>query len=74
MGIPLDDILALEGNKYEKAAAMIKYARFLAQKNEDALEVPIGRNKMEKVTLIAIRDILKLKVTYEVEDFVDEQE
>ena len=53
---------------------MIKYARFLAQKNEDALEVPIGRNKMEKVTLIAIRDILKLKVTYEVEDFVDEQE
>ncbi|OHD56485.1 MAG: hypothetical protein A2Y33_15265 [Spirochaetes bacterium GWF1_51_8] len=72
MGIPLDEILSLEGNKYEKTAAVIKYIRFLAQKNDDQLEIPVGRNRNEKLTLVAMNDILKGKVSYELEDIQDE--
>ncbi len=73
MALPLDEILALEGNKYEKTAAMIKYARYLAQKNDDALEVPVGRNRFEKLTLVAMQDILSGKVSYEIEAPQDEK-
>lgn len=66
MGIPLDEILSISGNKYEKTAAIIKYARYLAQVNDDALEVHIGGGKMEKVTLVALRDILNENVPYEI--------
>jgi len=72
LGIPLDEILSLEGNKYEKTAAVIKYIRFLAQKNDDQLEIPVGRNRNEKLTLVAMNDILKGKVSYELEDIQDE--
>ena len=72
MGIPLDEILSLEGNKYEKTAAVIKYIRFLAQKNDDQLEIPVGRNRNEKLTLVAMNDILKGKVSYELEEMPDE--
>lgn len=72
MGIPLDEILSLEGNKYEKTAAVIKYIRFLAQKNDDQLEIPVGRNRNEKLTLVAMNDILRGKVSYELEEMPDE--
>ncbi len=72
MGIPLDEILSLEGNKYEKTAAVIKYIRFLAQKNDDQLEIPVGRNRNEKITLVAMNDILRGKVSYEVEEILDD--
>jgi DNA-directed RNA polymerase subunit K/omega len=72
LGIPLDEILSLEGNKYEKTAAVIKYIRFLAQKNDDQLEIPVGRNRNEKITLVAMNDILRGKVSYEVEEILDD--
>ncbi len=65
MALPLDDILSLSGNKYEVTAVAVKYARHLAQKHDDMLEVPVGR-KMEKLTLVAMRDVLQGKVEYEV--------
>lgn len=73
MALPLEEILGLEGNKYEKTAAMIKYARFLAQKNDDSLEVPVGRNRWEKLTLVAMQDILSGRVSYELEPGQDEK-
>ncbi|NPV00798.1 MAG: DNA-directed RNA polymerase subunit omega [Brevinematales bacterium] len=72
MGIPLDEILSLEGNKYEKTAAVIKYIRYLAQKNDDQLEIPVGRNRNEKLTIVAMNDILRGKVSYELEAMPDE--
>lgn len=65
MGIPLDEILAISGNKYEKTAAVIKYARYLTQKHDDALEVPVGGGRHEKVTVRALRDVLTENVGYE---------
>jgi DNA-directed RNA polymerase subunit K/omega len=64
MPIQIDKILGLEGNKYEKTVAMIKYARFLSQKNDDSLEAAIGRSGREKITSLAINDILTGKVPY----------
>jgi DNA-directed RNA polymerase subunit K/omega len=72
LGIPLDEILSLEGNKYEKTAAVIKYIRYLAQKNDDQLEIPVGRNRNEKLTIVAMNDILRGKVSYELEAMPDE--
>jgi DNA-directed RNA polymerase subunit K/omega len=71
MGIPLDEILGMDGNKYEKAAAMIKYTRYLTQKNDDALEVHVGGGRYEKLTLVAMRDILKNTIKYDV-DYVED--
>lgn len=66
--IPLDEILSISGNKYETTSAIIKYVRYLAQKNDDALEIPVGKNGYEKITLVAMHDILKGKVKYDIEE------
>ena len=60
----VEKILSFKGNKYEATVAMSKYAKILSQKNEDSLEVPLSNNTKEKITLIAIRDILSNKVKY----------
>ncbi len=73
MALPLDEILDLEGNKYEKTAAIIKYVRYLAQKNDDSLEVQVARNYWEKLPLAAMKDILTGKVTYELESITDDK-
>lgn len=73
MAIQIDKILGIEGNKYEKTAAMIKYARYLSQKNDDALEAPVSRTHKDKITTIAINDILTGKVTFTVEPVRDEK-
>jgi len=66
MPIDIDKVLSFEGNKYEMVNAMIKYAFYLSQKNEDSLEVNLGNSK-EKITTVAINDVLngKIKYTYE---------
>lgn len=71
MGIPLDEILGLEGNKYEKTAAIIKYVRYLAKKNDNQLEIEVSRNKTKKITLVALEDVLKGRVTYDILPFSD---
>ncbi len=63
----IEKILSFNGNKYEVTVAMSKYARILSQKNDDMLEIPLSNNTKEKVTLIAMRDILGGKVSYHVE-------
>ncbi len=73
MGIPLEEILGLEGNKYEKTSAIIKYVRYLAQKHDDSLEIEVARNKFKKITLVAMEDILRGTVKYEVESSPDEK-
>jgi DNA-directed RNA polymerase subunit K/omega len=73
MPIQIDKILSFEGNKYEKTCAMIKYARHLAQKNEENLEIPINRYTKEKITVSAINDILTGKVTYHLEAMPEEK-
>lgn len=67
MSSQIDKILGYQGNKYEKTAAMIKYARYLSQKHEDDLEIPLNRVNREKITVVSISDILSGKVTYTVE-------
>ncbi|MGC8765306.1 MAG: DNA-directed RNA polymerase subunit omega [Brevinematia bacterium] len=63
----IDKILSFDGNKYEATVAMCKYAKILSQKNEDSLDIPLSNNTKEKVTVIAIRDILNNKVKYHLE-------
>lgn len=73
MALPLDDILSLSGNKYEVTVAAVKYARYLAQSNDDMLEIPVGNNKKERLTLVAMRHVLQGKVKYEVEPVANNQ-
>jgi len=73
MPICIDKILALEGNKYEKTTAMIKYARYLSQKNDDSLEAQISRTVREKITTVAINDVLNGKITYVLEPVRDDK-
>ncbi len=67
MPIQIDKILGSVGNKYEKTCAMIKYARFLAQKNDENLEVNVSKHLREKITTVAINDILNGKIAYHME-------
>lgn len=63
----VEKILSFNGNKYEATVAMSKYARLLSQKNDDMLEIPLTNHSKEKVTVIAMRDILSGKVKYHLE-------
>ncbi len=74
MPLMIDKILSFQGNKYERASAMSKYARYLSQKNDEDLEIPINRSQKEKITISAINDMLSDKVTYQVEPAPDEKE
>lgn len=64
MPLPLDEILSLSGNKYAATVATIKYCRQLSQEYDDAVDIPLMGNTTEKVTLLAIREILGGKVGY----------
>jgi DNA-directed RNA polymerase subunit K/omega len=74
MPLQIDKILSYQGNKYERASAMSKYARYLSQKNDEDLEIPINRSQKEKITISAINDILNDKVTYQIENPADEKQ
>jgi DNA-directed RNA polymerase subunit K/omega len=74
MSLQIDKILSFQGNKYEKTSAMSKYARYLSQKNDEDLEIPINRTQKEKVTISAINDMLNDKVAYRIEAPVDEKQ
>ncbi len=74
MPLQIDKILSFHGNKYEIASAMSKYARYLSQKNDEDLEIPINRTQKEKVTISAINDILNEKVTYQVDILPDDKQ
>jgi DNA-directed RNA polymerase subunit K/omega len=63
----------INGVTDRKTCAMIKYARFLAQKNDDDLEVPVTRHTKEKITTMAINDIISGKVTYTIENLPEEK-
>ncbi|MGA2142484.1 MAG: hypothetical protein ABSG94_08670 [Brevinematales bacterium] len=73
MALQIDKILSFSGNKYERTSAMSKYARYLSQKNDEDLEIPINRTQKEKVTISAINDMLNDKVSYRVETPVDDK-
>jgi DNA-directed RNA polymerase subunit K/omega len=73
MPIQIDKILSYSGNKYEKTCAMIKYSRYLAQKNDENLEVPVTRHTKDKITTIAINDILNSKISYHMEHLPEEK-
>ena len=73
MPIQIDKILAYQGNKYEKTSAMIQYARYLSRKHDDSLEIPVNRYYHEKVTTLAINDILNGKVSYTVDPMPEEK-
>ncbi len=73
MAIQIDKLLSYQGNKYEKTTAMIKYARFLAQKNDEDLEVAVTRHTKEKITSAAINDILSGKITFQIEPPTEEK-
>ncbi|MGL4394061.1 MAG: DNA-directed RNA polymerase subunit omega [Brevinema sp.] len=64
MPLPLDEILSLSGNKYEATVATIKYARALSQEHNDAIEIPTGPNRSEKLTLLAIKEVLGGNIEY----------
>lgn len=64
MPLPLDEILSLSGNKYEMTVVTIKYARALSQEHNDATEIPIGGNRTEKLTLLAMREVLNNRIEY----------
>ncbi|MGL4563585.1 MAG: DNA-directed RNA polymerase subunit omega [Brevinema sp.] len=64
MPLPLDEILSMSGNKYKATVATIKYARALSQEHNDATEIPVGPNRSEKLTLLAIREVLSGNVEY----------
>lgn len=73
MAIQINKILGFQGNKYEKTAAMIKYARYLAQKHDEDLEVAVTRYTKEKITSVAINDIISGKITYQFEPSSEEK-
>lgn len=73
MPIQIDKILAYQGNKYERTSAMIQYSRYLCKKNDDSLEIPVNRYFREKVTTLAINDILNGKIGYTVETLPEEK-
>jgi len=68
MPLPLDEILSLSGNKYETTVVAIKYARLLSQEYNDAIEIPVGNNRTEKLTLLAMREVLNDKIEYSFDD------
>lgn len=67
MPLPLDEILSMPDNKYEITVATIKYARALSQEHNDATEITIG-NTTEKLTLLAIREVLSGNIEYVFDD------
>lgn len=68
MPLPLDEILSLSENKYEVTVATIKYARALSQEHNDATDISIGNNSSEKLTLLAIREVLSGNIEYVFDD------
>lgn len=68
MPLPLDEILSLKGNKYEATVATIKYAKALSREYNDVTDIPVGKNRTEKVTLLALREVLGGSVSYVVGD------
>lgn len=73
MPIQIDKILACQGNKYERTSAIIQYARYLSKKHDDSLEIPVNRYYREKVTTLAINDILNGKITFTAETLPEEK-
>ncbi len=67
MGIDIKKLLAFDGNKYEACVAIMKYARYLSQKHENSLEIPVSKHRKEKVTVVAINDFLNGAFSYEVD-------
>jgi DNA-directed RNA polymerase subunit K/omega len=74
MALDIDKILSFTGNKYEITSTITKYARYLSQKNDEDLEIPINRTQKEKVVISAINDMLNGKVSYRVEVPVDDKQ
>lgn len=68
MPLPLEEILSIKGNKYEATVAAIKYARALSREYNDVTDIPIGKNRTEKVTLLAMREVLGGHVEYILEE------
>ena len=68
MGIDIKKLLAFDGNKYEATVAMIKYARYISQKYENSLEIPVSKHRKEKVKVVAINDFLNGRFSYELEN------
>lgn len=68
MPLPLDEILSLSGNKYEATVATIKYAKALSQEYNDTTDIPVGYNKTEKLTLLAMREVLSGNIEYVFDD------
>ncbi len=68
MPLPLDEILSLSTNKYEATVAAIKYAKALSQEHNDATDIPISYNKTEKLTLLAMREVLSGNIEYIFDD------
>lgn len=68
MPLPLDEILSIKGNKYEATVATIKYAQALSREYNDVTEIPVGKNRTEKVTLLALREVLSGNIEYSFDD------
>ncbi|MGL4367805.1 MAG: hypothetical protein ACRCTQ_05965 [Brevinemataceae bacterium] len=68
MPLPLDEILSMSNNKYETTVATIKYAKILSQEFNDATEIPIKDNRTEKLTLLAMREVLSGNIEYNFDD------
>ncbi|MDK2819018.1 MAG: DNA-directed RNA polymerase subunit omega [Spirochaetota bacterium] len=68
MPLPLDEILSLSENKYEVTVATIKYARALSQEHNDATEITVAGNRTEKLTLLAMREVLSGNIEYIFDD------
>ncbi|MGL5254413.1 MAG: DNA-directed RNA polymerase subunit omega [Brevinema sp.] len=68
MPLPLDEILSIKGNKYEATVAAIKYAKALSREYNDVTDIPVGKNRTEKVALLALREVLSGNIEYVLED------
>jgi len=73
MPVQIEKILSMQGNKYEIACAIAKYARYLSQKHDEDLEIPVNRSQKEKVTIGALNDVLSGKITYSVDSSSEEK-
>lgn len=74
MGIDIKKLLAFDGNKYEACVAIMKYVKYLAQKNENSLETPVSKHKKEKITVVAINDFLNNNFSYEFDPNISKDE